>query len=589
MSITYSCSHLDTPHAPLPPSYPSSSSSYHSLDKLYFCEECDSVRCDLCVATEIASYFCPNCLFDVPSANVRADRNRCARSCFSCPICETGLSITASDTSQKGTGSTSAQAGPPYTLVCSGCKWSSKEVGWQFEKPTGIALQLQKMNTQADLVQSEFDALKDHLDSYISLSTPTTSAPSSTRSTRNPSRHISHITHMAQKALHREVGGMVAYSVRNKRSATKDGQDVKVGWDELGEYEPKESWRKAGLERGSQEVDALREINASGSEGLARLEKRWAKSYDGSKMTRDSLPQRIPLQTKLTKRCPHPNCRHLLIQPDTKTVRMKIKMVAANYLPLVEIGRRRRRLPNSEIIESPDQMSSEDIERRRRERRRTRGGIPVREEDEPLNAPLKAGEVYSYQIALTNPLYDPIQIRLTQPHQTHKAPSPKFHLVIPTPHFTINALKDAWAYDEEDEEDDLVGVGSEAGFSEEGTAITSTTGTGTETATGSGQGTLSRKSRLSILSSGKNDRRAKDREGGVEKRGNVSKVNLELEILPEAKGQVEFDLEIRYTYRAEDLGTPTEKEGKTSSSEAKTKEEYKNFTFWVRVKVGHIS
>ena len=36
---------------------------------------------------------------------------------------------------------TSAQVtgGPPYFLMCPGCKWSSKEVGWLFDKPSAIA------------------------------------------------------------------------------------------------------------------------------------------------------------------------------------------------------------------------------------------------------------------------------------------------------------------------------------------------------------------------------------------------------------------------------------------------------------------
>ena len=54
-------------------------------------------------------------------------------------------------------------------------------------------------------------------------------------------------------------------------------------------------------------------------------------------------PQRIPLLTKPTKRCP--DCRHILIQPESKaaSVRYKIKLVASNYLPLVEVGNRRLR------------------------------------------------------------------------------------------------------------------------------------------------------------------------------------------------------------------------------------------------------
>lgn len=81
MSVGYFCPHLADPSPPLPSSYASSSSSFFPLDQLYFCEECDAVRCDLCCVTEIASYFCPNCTFDVPSANVRGDKNRWVEDC----------------------------------------------------------------------------------------------------------------------------------------------------------------------------------------------------------------------------------------------------------------------------------------------------------------------------------------------------------------------------------------------------------------------------------------------------------------------------------------------------------------------------
>jgi dynactin-4 len=75
-SVLFHCSHQDTPHAPLPPAYSSSFSAFSPLDTLYFCEECDAIRCDQCVVVEVASYYCPSCLFDVPSHNVRTDKNR---------------------------------------------------------------------------------------------------------------------------------------------------------------------------------------------------------------------------------------------------------------------------------------------------------------------------------------------------------------------------------------------------------------------------------------------------------------------------------------------------------------------------------
>ena len=65
-----------TPPHPPPPGLPSSSYSFHPLHNLFFCEECDAVRCNRCVLLEVSGYYCPNCLFEVPSASVRAEKNR---------------------------------------------------------------------------------------------------------------------------------------------------------------------------------------------------------------------------------------------------------------------------------------------------------------------------------------------------------------------------------------------------------------------------------------------------------------------------------------------------------------------------------
>lgn len=83
--------------------------------------------------------------------------------------------------------------------------------------------------------------------------------------------------------------------------------------------------------------------------------------------------------------------------------------------------------------------------------------------------------------------------------------------------------------------------------------------------------------RLGVLAGGST--RDKRREAGVEKRGNVSKVPIEVEVSERAEGDVEFDLEVRFTYRVEGEGTPVEE---------KRKEEYKHFTFWVRVNLGEV-
>jgi dynactin 4 len=103
-------------------------------------------------------YCSPACLFEVPSASVKSEKNRCARNCFECPLCSTVLSVVASAQStlppptlpSSASSSTTSlmddQAEPSfapqtskYHLYCGVCRWTSLEVGIQFDKPTGLA------------------------------------------------------------------------------------------------------------------------------------------------------------------------------------------------------------------------------------------------------------------------------------------------------------------------------------------------------------------------------------------------------------------------------------------------------------------
>jgi len=87
----------------------------------------------------------------------------------------------------------------------------------------------------------------------------------------------------------------------------------------------------------------------------------------------------------------------------------------------------------------------------------------------------------------------------------------------------VAALKDAWAYDDEEEDEDILpGLEGSEGVSEGSSTL----------------GTLGRKSRKSVLGAG-SVRDKKRGEVGVDKKGNVSKVGLEIEILPGGSGNVE--------------------------------------------------
>lgn len=199
---------------------PAASTSYHPLPSLYFCTECDSIQCPECMLEEVSSYYCPNCLFEVPSASVRAEKNRCvgiyrsaasqyrllrhrvclaglyrcARNCFLCPCCSNTLAVVPSDPADPSVTDNpltpQASIGePPYFLSCLACKWDSKVVGITFDKPTGLAgrftlfivpltyfrlncslslaaAQLQKAE-ESSLASTQYESIREHLEPWL--------------------------------------------------------------------------------------------------------------------------------------------------------------------------------------------------------------------------------------------------------------------------------------------------------------------------------------------------------------------------------------------------------------------------------------
>jgi dynactin-4 len=64
------------------PRAPRSNYSLYPLEHLLYCEDCHQIRCPRCVLDEIVTWFCPNCLFEVPSSTVKSEGNRYIAPCF---------------------------------------------------------------------------------------------------------------------------------------------------------------------------------------------------------------------------------------------------------------------------------------------------------------------------------------------------------------------------------------------------------------------------------------------------------------------------------------------------------------------------
>lgn len=58
------------------PKAPRSNYSLYPIEYLLYCEDCQQIRCPRCVTEESVTFYCPNCLFEVPSSNLRSEGNR---------------------------------------------------------------------------------------------------------------------------------------------------------------------------------------------------------------------------------------------------------------------------------------------------------------------------------------------------------------------------------------------------------------------------------------------------------------------------------------------------------------------------------
>ncbi|KZT67268.1 dynactin p62 [Daedalea quercina L-15889] len=543
-SVEYYCPCLAASPHPPPPHLPSSSYSFHPLHNLFFCEECDAVRCNRCVMVEVSGYYCPNCLFEVPSASVRAEKNRCARNCFLCPNCRNTLTVVPSDPPNDGLDRTSpivstSLGEPPFFLFCNYCRWDSAEVGITFEKPTGLAAQLQKYEDSAPEAL-EFDRLKEHFEPFLRASSSSSAiTPSSSHHHSNP------ITAAASSALARDIPGVGKY---NPLTRSRSGRDKGAHKTDIPDYKARvEVGSAAGLGAGGGEADAEFVRHLETVAEVATVEQRWVNSWASSLHTGDLKPLRIPLQSKKSKRCP--SCRHILIKPEQKaqSVRYKIKLVAANYLPAISVS-----LPHARV--ALEMMKRSALNR----------STAQPEDQNPAAAALLAGKTYSFHLSFTNPLYDPIQVRLKKAQAMptpgseaigEKAKRPPFQVNLPSAAFPIAAFAEAWEYEDDEDmfgledDDDLDGLG-----------------------------------RL------QKDSRGKARTVGVvEKKANVTVVAGEVILTKEARGNVKFNMLVSYTYRSDDPDPTEGNETGTPSRHASNKQpEMKNFSFYTVVDLGPI-
>ncbi|KAJ2461336.1 hypothetical protein GGF42_000258 [Coemansia sp. RSA 2424] len=245
-----------------------------TLENLYYCDDCSSIRCTRCVVEEPAGYHCPNCLFDVNTTSVRSEKNSCARNCFQCPVCTHVLSVVESGEGER-----------PFSLSCTQCCWNSREIGWEFEKATGISAQIERLRAAEDAPR-EYLALLDYWRTVQRVSSASTTLSTTAAGSFKQRMSVPNTT-----------------AVPEYRAAT-------------------------GCTAAEQERVA----------DLMALENADYVSYTSDPRRKE--PQRIRLHMKLARRCC--SCHHILIKPMPKAqaTQFKIQLMAANFLPTITLPTR---------------------------------------------------------------------------------------------------------------------------------------------------------------------------------------------------------------------------------------------------------
>ncbi|KAI9166530.1 Dynactin subunit 4 [Paramyrothecium foliicola] len=404
------------------PRAPRSNFSLYPLEYLLYCEDCQQIRCPRCVNEETVTYYCPNCLFEVPSSNLRSEGNRCTRSCYQCPVCVGPLQVgsvqPSSDAQLLAAEGNTHAAGVPFALFCQYCNWSSSEIGIEFDRPSGIHSQLSKLKnggmpklTAKDVKERRKehpdgppvpDELVDADLQFASLKSFYQSQLADTNASLGGLSLGDGAGFSSPAALTRI---MSLYTGRGHHSSQQGPSDVMRE-----ALTTEEGLKLAQLD----ESEAIKTLTNDGWEETTSLQQR-AAQLEHVRFQSDLRPVPYLLRTKRSKRCPV--CRHIISKPEGKVAsnRFKIRLVAKSYIPNITIA------PLNP----------------------TARGVPVGSRPDIVEeAPLRPLNPYQYILTFTNPLFESIKITLATPSTTPGRFASR--VTVLCPQFEVDANTDMW-------------------------------------------------------------------------------------------------------------------------------------------------
>ncbi|KAG4027530.1 hypothetical protein MFRU_029g00540 [Monilinia fructicola] len=411
------------------PRAPRANYSLYPLEHLLYCEDCHQIRCSRCVLDEIVTWYCPSCLFEVPSSTVKSEGNRCTRSCFQCPICISPLSVAESPLVNQYVPNKNP-TGMSYIIHCGYCMWSSSEIGVHFEKPNSVYSQLSKIKNGGAPLISAKERRRDREERRSSLATETIleEADEVTEKHLDPNEKLdvegqyanlksfyqgqladsnpssalgfsNDYGYGSPGALTRIMGLYTGGSLSDRKAKSKaasmrEASDASEG---LQIYDP------------SCEFAAVSQLLKEGWTSTITTEQRISQISPPSRFIDSLRPIPCLLRTKRSKRCR--TCRHILSKPESKvpTTRFRIRLVALSYIPSITL--------------SPLHPTA----------------APTPSNNTIILMPLQPTQ---FLLTFKNPLFEPVKISLATKGLTTDRHASK--VILLCPQFDVGANTDMW-------------------------------------------------------------------------------------------------------------------------------------------------
>ncbi|EFX02446.1 dynactin arp1 p62 subunit [Grosmannia clavigera kw1407] len=464
--------------------------SLYPLEYLLYCEDCHQIRCPRCVAEEIVTYYCPSCLFEVPTSNLKSEGNRCTRSCFQCPICVAPLTVTSLEAAPV-VGSLgvpeggSAGSGGPFVLTCSYCQWCSTEVGIKFDKANGLYSQLAKLRNggKARLLPRE----RKERPRQLSVSMPSLlvdgEEPQALSVGLSSSAAATEAGHEQGLDIDRQFGNLKQFYQQQLSETSGTGAGGLASFGDLGfgsqaslsrimsmytsglalsgsRFDKRAQSRVRTMREARDEaegflvaqldesavIDRLCGLDGAGSDSshdawdaTASAEQRAAQpTYTGeaqlhgrARFLDELRPVPVLLRTKRSKRCPV--CRHIISKPEAKSTnnRFRIRLVAGSYIPSISIRPLQTSGSVSSIhVSSPSTSSSA----RTASASMSTSTLPTN-----LLEPLKPVQ---YILTFKNPIFENVRVTLAAPSTTPGRFASK--VTVLCPQFEVDSNTDVW-------------------------------------------------------------------------------------------------------------------------------------------------